>query len=96
VGEMARYSIARLANKPVITDQGLLLGEVTDLVVDEISGKVISIIIRSNRGAADALLQKLKRDRKGNVLIPYSTVKYIREMIVVDERLLKVYIATKG
>ncbi len=93
---MARYSVSRLAGKPIITDKGLMLGEVTDLVVDEITGKMISLVIRSSRGAADALLQKLRRDRKGNILIPYSTVKYIREMIVVDERLLKVYIATKG
>ncbi len=93
---MARYSVARLARKPVITDKGLMLGEVVDLVVDEITGKVLSLVIRSSRGAADSLLQKLRKDRKGNVFLPYSSVKYIREMIVVDEKYLKVYVATKG
>ena len=93
---MGRYSVSRLASKPVITDKGLMLGEVVDLVVDELTGKLISLVLRTSKGAGETLLQKLKRDKRGNVLLPYSTVKYVREMIVVDERLLKVYIATKA
>ena len=93
---MAKYSVSRLGGRGVITDRGLVLGEVVDLVVDELSGKAISLVVEEAKGAAGALTKKLKRDRDGNVLIPYSTVKYIREMIVVDERLLKLYIATRG
>ncbi len=93
---MAKYSVSRLGGRGVITDRGLVLGEVVDLVVDELSGKAISLVVEEAKGAAGSLTKKLKRDREGHVLIPYSTVKYIREMIVVDERLLKLYIATKG
>ncbi len=91
---MPRYSIGRLAGKGVVTDRGLIIGELVDLVVDELSGKALSLVVKEAKGAAESLVKKLKQDRKGLVLVPYSTVKYIREMIVIDERLLKIYIAT--
>ncbi|RLG46627.1 MAG: hypothetical protein DRO06_04115 [Thermoproteota archaeon] len=93
---MARYPVGRLAGKAVVTDRGLALGELVDIVIDELSGKAVKLVIREARGAGEALTQKLERDRRGLVMLPYSTVKYIREMIVVDERLLRVYIATQS
>lgn len=92
---MARYSIENLADKTVITDKGAIIGKVVDLICDELSGKMLSIVIEEIRGSEKSITRLLMRDAEGNLLLPYSTVSSIGDMVVVSEKLLQVYAATK-
>jgi sporulation protein YlmC with PRC-barrel domain len=92
---MARFSVDRLANMPVVTDKGIMLGEIVDLIIDELTGKITYIVVKKTKGSAESFLQKLRYDKEGNVLLPYASIKYITEMVVVDERYLRIQ-ASKG
>ncbi|MGY0288252.1 MAG: hypothetical protein DSO07_11315 [Thermoproteota archaeon] len=92
---MARFSVDRLANMPVVTDKGIMLGEIVDLIIDELTGKITYIVVKKTKGSSESFLQKLRHDKEGNVLLPYASIKYITEMVVVDERYLRIQ-ASKG
>ena len=92
---MARYSIEKLAHKTVVTDKGAVIGKVVDLICDELSGKMLSIIVEEMRGSEKAITRLLMRDSEGNLLLPYATVSSIGDMVVVSEKLLQVYVATR-
>ena len=93
--EMARYSIERLAGKSVVTDKGSVLGEVVDLIVDELTGKVLSVVVEEVKRSDRSLTRQLKRDAEGNILLPYSTVSSVGDVLIVDEKLLQIYLATR-
>ncbi len=89
---MARYSIGRLARKQVITDRGLPIGELVDMVVDEITGKALRLACRPSKDElVQELIRTLPHDKGGNVLIPFTTVKHVRDYIVLDEKLVRIY-----
>ncbi len=92
---MARYSIEKLAHKTVVTDKGSIIGKVVDLICDELSGKMLSIIVEEIKGSEKSITRLLMKDAEGNLLLPYNTVSSIGDMVVVSEKLLQVYVATK-
>ncbi|RLG52372.1 MAG: hypothetical protein DRO00_05705 [Thermoproteota archaeon] len=92
---MVRYSIEKLAHKTVVTDKGAVIGKVVDLICDELSGKMLSIIVEEIKGSEKSITRLLMKDAEGNLLLPYNTVSSIGDMVVVSEKLLQVYAATK-
>ena len=81
---MYKYTIARqLATKRVITNRGDEVGKLTDLIVDEVSGDIESLVVEIDRDSK--LVAKLgKRDKV--MEIPYSAVTAVSDVFIVDER----------
>lgn len=81
---MYKYTIARqLATKRVITNRGDEVGKLSDLVVDEVSGDIESLVVEVDRNSK--LAAKLgKRDKV--MEIPYSAVTAVSDVFIVDER----------
>jgi len=81
---MVKYIIARqLGGKPVITASGEELGRIDDIMIDEQSGKFISIIV-------EPITEELPRisypkDKDGNLVIPYDAVNAISKVVVVKD-----------
>ena len=81
---MVKYIIARqLGGKPVITAGGEELGRIDDIMIDEQSGKFISIIV-------EPISEELPRisypkDKDGNLVIPYDAVNAISKVVVVKD-----------
>lgn len=89
---MARYSIGRLNRKQIITDRGLPIGVLVDMVIDELTGKALRIVCKPEKeDLVYELTKGIPHDEKGNVLIPYTAVKHIRDLIVLDEKLIRIY-----
>lgn len=81
-----RYSIAQqMIGKAVVTNKGEDLGRLNDIVVDEKSGAIESLLISTNR--MTKLTQNLAKDGE-LISIPYKSVFAVSQMIVVDENLL--------
>ena len=81
---MAKYIIARqLGGKPVITVSGEELGRLDDLIVDENSGKFISIIVEPVSGVLPRV--SYPKDKDGNLIIPYDSVNAISKVVVVKD-----------
>ncbi|MDD4049459.1 MAG: PRC-barrel domain-containing protein [Candidatus ainarchaeum sp.] len=80
---MYKYAIARqLATKKLITNRGDNIGRLIDLMVNEQSGEIESILVEVD--PASAFIQKLSL--QGNMLeIPYKSVLAVSDVFIVDE-----------
>jgi sporulation protein YlmC with PRC-barrel domain len=84
VFKMYKYTIARqLATKRVITNRGDEIGKLTDLIIDETTGDIESLLVEVDRESK--VLQRMnKRDKI--ISIPYSAVTAVSDVFIVDER----------
>ena len=81
---MAKYIIARqLGGKVVVTVSGEKIGRLDDVMVNEVTGNLISIIVEPEP-SAKAKIPYPKYDR-GYCQIPYDRVKAIGEMVVISD-----------
>jgi sporulation protein YlmC with PRC-barrel domain len=76
----------QLQGMKVITDRGLEVGRVEDLLVEETSGKIVSVCVKPVSGD---IFRNLPRD-KGQLLLPYTSVLAVREFMIVSERVLTI------
>lgn len=84
---MYKYAIARqLATKKLITNRGDNIGRLIDLMVNETSGEIESILVEVD--PSSAFIQKL--NLQGNMLeIPYKSVLAVSDVFIIDEGLVK-------
>jgi sporulation protein YlmC with PRC-barrel domain len=81
---MVKYIIARqLGGKPVITAGGEELGRIDDIMVDEQTGKFISIIVEPITDEMPRI--SYPKDKDGNLIIPYDAVNAISKVVVVKD-----------
>jgi sporulation protein YlmC with PRC-barrel domain len=80
---MYKYAIARqLATKKLITNKGDNIGRLIDLMVNEVSGEIESILVEVD--PTSAFIQKL--NLQGNMLeIPFKSVLAVSDVFIVDE-----------
>jgi len=79
---MVTYIIARqLGGKPVITVGGEELGRLDDVIVDEQTGKFVSIVVEPLANTTPSV--NYPKDKDGNLLIPYDSVNAVSKVIVV-------------
>ena len=84
---MARIFASKLRGMNIMTDKGLLVGQIHDMLVDEENGKIQALIVKPE---SQETAQSLPCDESGNILMPFNAVLSIRDYIVVSERLLAV------
>lgn len=79
---MVTYIIARqLGGKPVITVGGEELGRLDDVIIDEHTGRFVSIVVEPLASTASG--SNYPKDKDGNFLIPYDAVNAVGKVIVV-------------
>ena len=83
---MVKFAIAKqLAGKRIITTDGEELGRVLDLYINELSGKIESVLIEPN---PDSTLAQRLGDKGVEAMLPYSSVLDVKDVMVVDRRAL--------
>ena len=81
---MVTYIIARqLGGKPVITVGGEELGRIDDVIIDEQTGKFISVVVEPL--SSDMPRISYPKDKDGNLIIPYDSVNAISKVVVVKD-----------
>lgn len=81
---MGKYLIARqLSGKKVITNEGEDFGRLVDLNVNEVSGKIETLVLEPN---PDSELASKMRKEDGMVLIPYESVLAVGDFVIVEKR----------
>ena len=81
---MYKYTIARqLATKRVITNRGDEVGKLTDLMIDEVSGEIESLMVEVDR---DSKVVKKVSSKDRVLQIPFSAVTAVSDVFIVDER----------
>jgi sporulation protein YlmC with PRC-barrel domain len=82
---MVKYAIAKqLAGKRIITTDGEELGRIVDLYINELSGKIESVLIEPNPDSTLAV--RAKKEGSGLVTVPYSSVLDVKDVMVLDRR----------
>lgn len=82
---MVKYVIAKqLAGKRIITTDGEELGRIVDLYIDEVSGKLQSVLLEPNPDSGFA--GRAEHDAAGLITIPYAAVLDVKDVMVVDRR----------
>lgn len=81
---MYKYTIARqLATKRVITNRGDEVGRLTDLLVNENTGELETLLVEVDRDSK--VIRKI--GAKDKILhIPFSAVTAVSDVFIVDER----------
>ncbi len=85
---MGQVLASRLRGMTVVTDRGLNLGRLSDLIMDENTGAILSLVVKP---AEKGMLDSLPKDDRGLPVIAYSSVIAIKELIVVNERVLAIH-----
>lgn len=83
---MYKYAIARqLATKKLITNRGDNIGRLVDLMINETTGEIESILVEVD--PSSKVIKQL--DIQGNLLeVPYKSVLAVSDVFIVDERQL--------
>lgn len=85
--ELAQVLVSKLRAIGVVSDRGMQVGKLHDILFDERNGKIQSLVVRPISKEA---LGNLPRDSNGNALIPFSAVMSIRDLVVINERVLAI------
>ncbi|MFH1521004.1 MAG: PRC-barrel domain-containing protein [Candidatus Micrarchaeota archaeon] len=81
---MAKYLIARqLSGKKLVTNEGDDFGRLVDIEVNEVSGKIETLVVEPNPDSG--LASKMKKE-DGLVHIPYESVLAVGDFIIVEKR----------
>ncbi len=80
---MYKYAIARqLATKKLITNKGDNVGRLIDLMVNEVTGEIETILVEVD--PTSAYIQKL--NLQGNMIeVPFKAIMAVSDVFIVDE-----------
>ena len=82
-----KFAIAKqLGGKRVITNRGEEIGRLSDMTIDESTGRLEGLIVEPNM--ASKVAKNLVSSREKLMNIPYKAVFAVGDVIVVDESLL--------
>lgn len=84
---MVKYLIAReLSGRNVITNDGASFGRVVDVDINEITGKIESLVIEpdGNNQTADSL-----KGDDGYSMVPYESVLAVSDYVIIDRNNLR-------
>jgi len=81
---MAKYLIARqLSGKKVVTNEGEDFGRLVDMNVNEVSGKIETLIVEPN---PDSMLASKMQKEDGLVKLQYESVLAVGDYVIVEKR----------
>ena len=81
---MVKFVIAKqLAGKKIITNEGEDIGKLIDLYINELTGRIESLILEPNLDNATA---RAMRKEDGLIIVPYSAVLAASDHIIVDRK----------
>lgn len=72
---------SELQGKTVMSDEGLMLGRLRNIQMNEATGNLTNVLIEPS-GDVDPRL--FKRDDRGYLLFPFQNVKAVRDVIIMD------------
>ena len=82
--KMTKYVIARqLSGKKVVTNEGEEFGRMVDVGINELSGKIETLVIEPNPDSEIA--NKMRKD-DGMVRVAYESVLAVGDFVIVEKR----------
>jgi len=83
---VGKFVIAKqLAGKILVSNDGEGIGRLVDLTINEVTGKIVSLVAEPNPDSATA--RKMKKE-DGLLVVPYSAVLAAGDYIILDKKAL--------
>ncbi len=76
-----KYFATELKGKTVMTEDGQILGILTDLIVETKTGKIQSLLVAPAEGVEPRLF---KVDPEGRLILSFKSMKAVRDVIVTE------------
>lgn len=70
-----------IRGKTVMSDEGLMLGRLRNIVADEKTGDLSQVLIEPSEDVDPRLF---RRDQRGYLVFPFENVKSVRDVLVVS------------
>jgi sporulation protein YlmC with PRC-barrel domain len=71
-----------LIGRNVVSDRGTVIGQLVDLSIETMAGKVMMLIIKPGK---DIDAKYFRLNEKGEILIPFTAVKAVKDVIIINE-----------
>ncbi len=79
---MTRIMGKSLIGRNVVSDRGTVIGQLVDLSIETMAGKVMMLIIKPGK---DIDAKYFRLNEKGEILIPFTAVKAVKDVIIINE-----------
>lgn len=76
-----RILASEIRGKTVMSDEGLMIGRLRNIVVNESTGELTQVLVEPSDDVDPRLF---KRDERGYLAFPFSAVKNVRDVIVIS------------
>lgn len=83
MGEEDKKFSRQLIGKTIVSKTGKKFGDVGDIIFETKTGELIHMVLINPTSYTEKL--DLEKDKKGQILVPYSAVIAIGDMVVVAE-----------
>lgn len=77
--------IGKLLNKNVVSDKGTIIGKLRDMEIESGSGRIIMLVVKPG---PEINPSDFETDAQGNINIPFSAIRAIRDVIIVSEAIM--------
>jgi sporulation protein YlmC with PRC-barrel domain len=81
--EMGKVS-DEITGRAVLNAKGVLIGVIQTSIKDEVSGEIISVLIKPSK---DVDLQKFSVTERGEIIFPFTSLSSVKDIIILEEPL---------
>lgn len=78
-----RKFVTELKGKTVMTSDGLLLGTISNFMVDTDTGQINHVLVNP---AEDLASDSQDRDAQGRLVLPFKSMKSVKDVVVLETK----------
>jgi sporulation protein YlmC with PRC-barrel domain len=79
---MGKIMGSSLIGRNVVSDRGTVIGQLIDMTIETIAGKIMMLIIRPGK---DIDPKYFRLNEQGEILIPFTAVKAVKDVLIINE-----------
>jgi sporulation protein YlmC with PRC-barrel domain len=79
---MTKIAGKSLVGRNVVSDRGTVIGQLVDLSIETMAGKVMMLIIKPGK---DIDAKYFRLNERGEILIPFTAVKAVKDVVIINE-----------
>ncbi|MEM0141631.1 MAG: PRC-barrel domain-containing protein [Thermoplasmatales archaeon] len=76
-----RKFVTELKGKTVMTSDGMILGTISNFVIDTDTGQINHVLVNP---AEDIASENQQKDAQGRLVIPFKTMRSVKDVVVLE------------
>lgn len=76
-----RKFVSELKGRTVMTNEGLILGTISNFTVETSTGQIDYILLNP---APDIQYDSAKKDAQGRIIVPFKAMKSVRDVVIIE------------